>query len=163
MKENLGPRAWLAMLVFIWIALVYLIIAFADITAATFVGKTQELEELRVQPGGSRGASTMYLILAVVMGLMQRKWDPPLWLMTILFVPATLSGGVARDADLGPPVLADDLGRHHHGVLLRRLGPPDLDAPPAARVSRRFILYLALAIGPRRHPLRWVRRRGSPS
>ena len=32
----------------------------------------------------------MYLILAVVMGLVQRKWDPPLWLMTILFVPATL-------------------------------------------------------------------------
>ena len=91
-KENLGRRAWLAMLVFIWIALVYLIIAFADITAATFVGKTQELEgSFAFNPGGAvAAASTMYLLLAVVMGLVQRKWDPPLWLMTILFVPATL-------------------------------------------------------------------------
>jgi carbon starvation protein len=36
-------------------------------------------------------ASTTYLLLAVVMGLVQRKWDPPLWLMTVVFVPATLA------------------------------------------------------------------------
>jgi carbon starvation protein len=91
-KENLGRRAWLAILAFIWIALVYLIIAFADITAATFVGKTEELEgAFSFNKGGAVAfASTTYLLLSIVMGLVQRKWEPPLWLMTVIFVPATL-------------------------------------------------------------------------
>jgi len=91
-KENLGPRAWIAMLAFIWIALIYLIIAFADITAATFVGKTEELEgSFAFNKGGAVAfASTAYLTLSILMGLIQRKWNPPLWLMTVVFVPATL-------------------------------------------------------------------------
>jgi len=91
-KENLGPRAWLAMMAFIWIALIYLIIAFADITAATFVGKTEELEgHFAFNKGGAVAfASTAYLLLSILMGLIQRKWNPPLWLMTVIFVPATL-------------------------------------------------------------------------
>jgi carbon starvation protein len=92
-KENMGKRAWLAILVFIWIALVYLIIAFADITAATFVGKTEELAgSFAFNKGGAVAfASTTYLLLSIVMGLVQRKWSPPLWLMTLIFVPATLA------------------------------------------------------------------------
>jgi carbon starvation protein len=92
-KENLGRRAWLAILAFIWIALIYLIIAFADITAATFVGKTEELQgSFAFNPGGAvAAASTAYLVLAIVMGLVQRKFEPPLWLMTVIFVPATLA------------------------------------------------------------------------
>jgi carbon starvation protein len=91
-KENIGRRAWLAMLAFIWIALVYLIIAFADITAATFVGKTEELEgSFAFNKGGAVAfASATYLVLSIVMGLLQRKWSPPLWLVTLVFVPATL-------------------------------------------------------------------------
>src|SRR5687768_5883475 len=42
-REHLGPRAGLAMMAFIWIALVYVIIAFVDITAGSFVGVTEEL------------------------------------------------------------------------------------------------------------------------
>jgi carbon starvation protein len=92
-KENLGRRAWLAILTFIWIALVYLIIAFADITAATFVGKTEELKGgFAFNAGGAvAAASTTYLLLAIVMGLVKRKLEPPLWLMTLIFVPATLA------------------------------------------------------------------------
>ncbi len=91
-KENLGRRAWIAMLAFIWIALVYLIIAFADITAATFVGKTEELEgSFAFNKGGAVAfASTTYLVLSIVMGLVQRKWNPPLWLVTLVFAPASL-------------------------------------------------------------------------
>lgn len=91
-KENLGRRAWLAIMAFMWIALAYLIIAFADITAATFVGKTEELAgAASFNKGGAVAfASCAYLLLAVVMGLVQRRWSPPLWLMTLVFVPATL-------------------------------------------------------------------------
>src|SRR5918995_104821 len=41
-REHLGTGAGMAMMGFIWIALVYVIVAFADITAGTFVGGSGE-------------------------------------------------------------------------------------------------------------------------
>ena len=42
-------------------------------------------------PGGAvAAASVLYLGVAVVMGLVERFLRPPLWLLTIVFVPATL-------------------------------------------------------------------------
>ena len=93
-REHLGPRAGIAMMAFIWIALLYVIVAFADITAASFTSTTEELEGVAVafNPGGAVAASAvMYLLLAMVMGLVQRLWNPPLWFVTIVFVPATLA------------------------------------------------------------------------
>ncbi|HYF01557.1 MAG TPA: carbon starvation CstA family protein, partial [Planctomycetota bacterium] len=92
-KQNLGRRAWLAILCFIWIALVYVIVAFADVTAGTFAGNVEELsgKEVAFSKGGAVAfASAAYLLLAVVMGLVQRRFNPPLWLVTAVFVPATL-------------------------------------------------------------------------
>jgi carbon starvation protein len=93
-KENLGDRAWLAIMLFIWIALIYVILAFTDITASTFVTGGEELSGNAVgfNPGGAvAAASVMYLLLAVVMGLIDRWLHPPLWLLTVVFVPATLA------------------------------------------------------------------------
>src|SRR3989337_55687 len=42
-REQLGPKAGIAILAFIWIALVYVIVAFTDITAGSFVHTTEEL------------------------------------------------------------------------------------------------------------------------
>ena len=93
MRLHLGRRAWLLMLSFIWVALVYVILAFADITASTFVGKTEDLQGLQAtfNPGGAVAlASILYLLLAIVMGLADRCLHPPLWLQTLVFVPGTL-------------------------------------------------------------------------
>lgn len=93
-REHMGGRAGKAMLTFIWIALVYVIIAFTQITAASFVSATEELQGVEVQfnPGGAvAAASILYLTLAVLMGLVQRFLNPPLWLMTVIFVPASLA------------------------------------------------------------------------
>ena len=91
-RQNLGRRAWLAIMAFIWIALVYVIVAFADVTASTFVGRVEELEGVSFNAGPAvAAASAMYLLLAIVMGLVQKKLNPPLWLMTLIFVPATLA------------------------------------------------------------------------
>ncbi|HKQ73426.1 MAG TPA: carbon starvation CstA family protein [Blastocatellia bacterium] len=93
-REHLGSRAGRAMMAFIWIALVYVIVAFADITAASFTGVTEELAGTQVQfnPGGAvAAASIMYLLMALILGLVQRYLNPPLWLVTIIFVPATLA------------------------------------------------------------------------
>ncbi|HET6202617.1 MAG TPA: carbon starvation CstA family protein [Planctomycetota bacterium] len=92
-KARMGKRASIAFLAFIWISLLYVIVAFADITANTFVGRSEEVEfaGARFDPGGAvAGSSAMYLGLAVVMGLVLRLLRPRLLVATALFVPATL-------------------------------------------------------------------------
>jgi carbon starvation protein len=92
-KVQLGPRAGTAMLVFIWVALVYVVVAFTDVTASTFGQGDPELAGLTFDfhPGGAvAAASTMYLLLALVMGLVEKYLKPKLWLQTLVFVPATL-------------------------------------------------------------------------
>lgn len=93
MRQHLGRRAWLLMLSFVWVALVYVILAFADITASTFVRPTEELAGLQASfnPGGAVAlASILYLLLALAMGVVDRWLHPPLWLQTAVFVPGTL-------------------------------------------------------------------------
>ena len=90
--EHLGSAAGRAIMLFIWLALIYVIVAFADLTASSFVSGTEELlgADITFNPGGAvAAASTMYLGLALLMGVIQRLWSPPLWVLTILFVPTT--------------------------------------------------------------------------
>jgi carbon starvation protein len=92
-REHVGRRAWTAMLLFIWVALVYVVLAFTDVTAGTFVGRSEELASLHGvehKGGAVAAAAVMYLLLGVAMGLVQRFLKPPLWLVSVVFVPATL-------------------------------------------------------------------------
>jgi len=147
----LGPRGWLAMMLFIWLALVYVIVAFTDITASTFVGKTEEFEGevFAFNPGGAvAAASTMYLLLAVLMGVIQRRFDPPLWLQTVIFVPATL--GVVWLGTTISTLLVLDVKMW--GVLIliycfvASLLPMWLLLQPRGYLGG-FILYLTLFVG----------------
>lgn len=93
-RHHLGPGAGKAMLAFIWIALVYVIVAFTDITAGSFVAGTEELagQAVRFHAGGAvAAASVLYLLLAVIMGFVEKYLRPPLWLSTIIFVPLTFA------------------------------------------------------------------------
>ncbi|MBK8465777.1 MAG: carbon starvation protein A [Chloracidobacterium sp.] len=92
-RERLGGAAGRALMVFIWIALVYVAVAFTDITAGTFVsGDESLLGETSFNPGGAVAmASVLYLGLSIVLGLTERFLKPPLWLATIIFVPATFA------------------------------------------------------------------------
>ncbi len=100
-KQHMNPRAHVLFLLFVWMSLVYVIIAFADVTAGTFLstGTTDA-------PGPAvASSSTIYLLLAVVMGLALRftKIGPvrakliflPLVLAAILigpYIPLDISG-----------------------------------------------------------------------
>src|SRR5688572_8978895 len=67
-RIELGRRAWLAMMAFMWLALVYVILAFTDITASTFGGRTEELAGLaaRFNQGGAVGrAAVAHRLLSV--------------------------------------------------------------------------------------------------
>jgi len=92
-REKLGNGAGRAMMAFIWIALIYVIVAFTDITAGTFVAGDDALQKASgFNPGGAVAfASVAYLLLSIVLGLVERYLKPPLWLSTIIFVPATFA------------------------------------------------------------------------
>ncbi len=146
-----GQRGWLAMMLFIWLALIYVIVAFTDITASTFVGKTEEFEGevFAFNPGGAvAAASTMYLLLAVLMGLIERRFNPPLWLQTVIFVPATL-GVVWFGTKISTLLILDT---KMWGVLIliycfiASLLPMWLLLQPRGYLGG-FILYLTLFVG----------------
>jgi carbon starvation protein len=93
-RERLGSPAGRATMAFIWIALVYVIVAFTDITAGSFARGTEELEgaDFHFNAGGAvAAASVLYLGLSIVLGIVQRWLKPPLWLVTVIFVPATFA------------------------------------------------------------------------
>jgi carbon starvation protein len=150
--EHLGRKAGLAMMAFIWIALVYVIVAFTDITARTFVVGTEELAAAGTfdfHPGGAvAAASVLYLLLSLVLGVVQKLWNPPLWLVTALFVPASFAAAWAGTH------LADafqlGVGTWSIAILVycgaASLLPIWLLLQPRGYLGG-FILYTALALG----------------
>jgi carbon starvation protein len=93
-RAELGAPSGRALMAFVFVALVYVIVAFADITAGSFARGSEELagRALAFDPGGAVAlASVLYLGLSLAMGLVQRFLAPPLWLLTLVFVPATFA------------------------------------------------------------------------
>jgi carbon starvation protein len=89
-REHMSRRAYLLFLSFVWIALVYIIVAFTDITASTFAPGPSAGAEA-VQTGAAVASSSMmYLALAVVMGLVLRYTRLPLSWATVIFMPLVL-------------------------------------------------------------------------
>lgn len=93
-REHISSPAGRAMTAFIWLALVYVIVAFSDITAGSFVSATEEIQgvDIDFNPGGAvAAASLFYLGLSLLLGLVQRYLRPPMWLLTLIFVPLAFS------------------------------------------------------------------------
>jgi carbon starvation protein len=150
-REQLGPGAGITMMAFIWLALIYVIVAFTDVTVSTFVAGDPDLKGLKFefnQGGAVAVAATLYLLLAIVMGLVERYLKPKLWLQTILFVPATL-GVVWVGTKLSTLLV---FGPVAWAVLIlaycfvASLTPVWLLLQPRGYLGG-FVLYLALAIG----------------
>jgi carbon starvation protein len=86
-REHMSRRAFVLFLIFIWLALVYIVVAFADITAASFVG-VQKLENgNEVTGAGIASSSLMYLILPIAMGLLVRFTPISMGWATLIFLP----------------------------------------------------------------------------
>jgi carbon starvation protein len=105
-RDHMSPLSYVLFLAFIWIALVYIIVAFTDITASAFVGGPEELRRTQPQAvdvgeidaatvaesGGVTGgaiatSSLLYLVLPIIMGLLLRYTRMTLNWATIVFVP----------------------------------------------------------------------------
>ena len=77
--EHLGPKAHLLFMGFVWLSLIYVIIAFTDLTSSSFVEPTYG--------GGVAMSSALYLLIAVLMGVCLYRWHMPLGLATAIFLP----------------------------------------------------------------------------
>jgi carbon starvation protein len=150
-RERLGGGAGRAMLGFLWIALIYVIVAFTEITVQSFVVGTEELagRENAFHPGGAVAfASAAYLGVAVVMGLAQRALALPLWLASLVFVPAAFAV-TFLGAEFSTALLLD--ARTWALILLAYCGVASI-VPVWALLQPRgylggFVLYAALLAG----------------
>lgn len=86
-REHMSRRAYVLFLLFIWLALIYVVVAFTDITASSFVGlKTLENGDV-VSGGGIATSSLLYLALPLLMGIVLRLRLMSLGVATLVFLP----------------------------------------------------------------------------
>lgn len=85
-REHMSPLSYVLFLSFIWIALVYIIVAFTDITAGSFIGAATA-ENGNVGGGAIATSSLLYLLLPILMGLCIKFLKTPMWLATVIFIP----------------------------------------------------------------------------
>lgn len=86
-RENVSKRAYILFMLFIWITLVYIIVAFTDITATSFVGLITLESGEKVGGGAIATSSLLYLILPIIMGVCLRYLKMSLTLATVIFLP----------------------------------------------------------------------------
>ena len=86
-RDHMSHRAFVLFLCFVWLALVYIIVAFTDITAASFIGE-QTLENGETVTGsGIASSSLMYLALPLIMGVLLKYTKLSIGWATLMFLP----------------------------------------------------------------------------
>ncbi len=105
-RVHISRRAYFLFLAFVWLALVYIVVAFTDITASMFVGAidletntpyktvTEAVEKvgssgtaMLVKSGGVATSSLIYLLLPICMGLLVRMKVLSMDKATWIFLP----------------------------------------------------------------------------
>ncbi len=88
-RQHMSRTAYLTFLLFVWISLIYVIIAFADVTAGTFAGFAEyanvavgtTTQSFSVNGGAVVIGATAYLLCSVVMGLFLRYTKAPWYVL----------------------------------------------------------------------------------
>jgi len=83
-RQYLSPSTYYMLLVFTWVAMIYVIIVFLDLTAASFV---PALESRAEQGGAVATSSLLYITLAVLFGLTVYRFKISLGTGSLIFVP----------------------------------------------------------------------------
>jgi carbon starvation protein len=106
-RQHMSRAAYVTFLLFVWISLVYVVIAFADVTAGTFsnfqierVTHAGASEEVVLNGGAVVVGATAYLLLSVALGLLLRFTTVPWWAgllaaIGVLFVCIGFAPGLA--------------------------------------------------------------------
>lgn len=151
-RINVSQRAWVLFMLFVWIALVYVIVAFTDITASSFVGNVK-LENGEVVTGASiASSSAMYLALPIVMGLLMRFCKLSETVAIAIFLPlvgVAIWGG--QYLPLSLPIDNPAMAQKYWGLiilgycLVAAMMPMWLLLQPRGALGGYF-LYIALAV-----------------
>lgn len=80
-REYMSPLSYKLFLVFIWLAMVYILIVFVDLTSSTFVSH-----------GEVATSSTFFILLALVFGMVLYKLKVSLVKASLIFVPLIFVG-----------------------------------------------------------------------
>ncbi|MBU9888361.1 MAG: carbon starvation protein A [Candidatus Omnitrophica bacterium] len=80
-RRYISPLSYKLFLLFIWLALVYILIVFADLTSASFV-----------EDGATATASFFYILLAVLFGLAINRFGLNIFRSSLIFVPLIFAG-----------------------------------------------------------------------
>jgi carbon starvation protein len=101
-RIHISTRAYLLFLVFVWLALVYIVVAFTDITATMFVGALDLVSgtsyktvsdakaanaTMLIESGSTATSSLLYLLLPMIMGLVVKSGKMSMQTATWLFLP----------------------------------------------------------------------------
>ncbi len=87
-RNHMSQRSFLLFLTFVWLALVYIIVAFTDITALSFIGEHDiDGGKTTVTGAGIASSSLLYLALPIAMGLLLRYTRLSLGWATLIFLP----------------------------------------------------------------------------
>ncbi len=100
-RDYLSPATYYMLLIFTWVAMVYVIIVFLDLTATSFVPTGNEAVE---QGGAVATASLLYISLAVLFGVAIYRFGLSLARGSLIFVPLVF---VALWVGLRLPLTAD--------------------------------------------------------
>ncbi|MBD3235269.1 MAG: carbon starvation protein A [Candidatus Eisenbacteria bacterium] len=107
----ISPAAQKILLAFIWLALVYVLVVFLDLTATTFKAS-----------GEVATSSILFIALAILFGLGIYRLRLPVWLGSLIFVPLVFAGiFVGRALPLPPtslPAIAGDPGKSWALILV---------------------------------------------
>jgi carbon starvation protein len=106
-RLHMTRRSYLMFLAFIWLALVYIIVAFTDVTAASFVGAASA-ESGGVGGGAIASSSMVYLALTLLMGVVIRYAKVPSGIAVCIFLPLVAAAIVAG------PYMPFDVGQLLH-------------------------------------------------
>ena len=85
-RQYMNGRSFTLFLLFIWVSLVYVLIAFADVTAGTFVQAAASADTAAPGPAVAT-SSIIYLLLAVLMGLALRFTGMSALQAKLVFLP----------------------------------------------------------------------------
>ena len=114
-RAHMSQTAFVLFLAFVWLALVYVIVAFTNITAGAFVDALPLADGRSVTGGGVATASVLYLAIGVAMGVALHRFHMPLWLATLVFVP--LVGVAIWFGQSSPLELPALVGEGREGVV----------------------------------------------
>ena len=89
-KDYMTPLSFRLFMIFIWFTMIYVIVVFMDLTAVSFIDARDAGGAETAQGSGVAVASGIFIILAILLGLVNSRTKIPVWASTLVFVPALL-------------------------------------------------------------------------